>query len=180
MEIKNDIFSFTSGLIGGMVIIVLFLWLILNNNNDLIHYKIKIVNPAKIEKIENYSNKAKLIKELEEDGVLLTPAEYTNNVSSYYDAAITILATMLLIFSFLSYFQLRFLSRQQIRQEVVEQMTDSKKVREAIFGKGDEIYAYAETVDSLIGEVRGMATELERINEKIPTAELELNLGEDK
>lgn len=177
--------SLLAGTLGGFTIIALFIWFLFFMGNDIFNYKIMIINPGGIEKIENYSNKAKLLKEMEKEGIILTPEEYTQHVVDYYNTSITILATMLLVFTILGYLHLKFLSQQQITDETMRLLTENIRVKEtiktAIFGEADEKFAYTEDFIGLNVEVKGIQTELEILREKItPDLEFDLNNSEEE
>ena len=142
---------FLYGVFGGIAIIAVFLIVIFSCN--LFNYNIRIINPVKKEVSENFSEKAKLMIELEKDGILLTPQEYTNNVVTYYNTALTILAAMIVLFSVISYFHLKFLSEKQII-DTLKKSLDTKEfkttIKESIFGKAEEIFASVETADEII------------------------------
>lgn len=116
-------------------------------------YHIQIINPEQVESINKYVDKVMLIKEMQRDGILLTPQEYTNNIVSYYNTAITLLVFLFILFSFLSYFHLKFLSKEQIKKILEETIQDSKTMEKIIMdtfaGKADDKYETRENVDSL-------------------------------
>ena len=114
---KINKIPFFSGLLGGILIIALFMVFVVFFTN-LFNYNVKIINKTDIENYENYSCKIKLIDELKNDGVLLTPQEFTSNIVNYYNTALLILSAMLVIFSIIGYNHLKFLSNEKIDEKV--------------------------------------------------------------
>lgn len=75
--------------------------------------------------------KLETIKELEIKGILLTPQEYTSNISSYYNALISFLIALFIIFSFIGYFSIRLASKKDIQDKLDDMLDDSIKFRTA-------------------------------------------------
>lgn len=144
--------SFIAGLLGGILIISLFILILFKFN--LYNYNIKIINPKKIDQYEYKYTKSAILKQLEEDGILLTPQEYTSNLIEYYNTALSILAGLLIVFSVVSYFHLRFLSRSQINEILKENLRDSKEfetiINDTIFGKAEDKFINYEQYDQLL------------------------------
>lgn len=155
--------SFFSGMLGGAVIITIIVLIGIFSTN--LHvYNVQIINPKNIDSVDKYVNKIALIKEMQKDGILLTPQEYTSNVISYYNTAITILIFLFILFSFISYFHLKFISKEQIQKIFEEKIKDSKEMEQVIMnafvGKADDKY---ETID----RVDGMRERLDKCEKSI-------------
>ena len=161
--------SFLLGILGGVTVLSLLILCFFSFN--LYNYSIKIVNPTHVEVSEKYSEKAKLIRELENDGILLTPQEYTSNVISYYNTALTILAAMLIIFSVVGYFHLKFLSSKQIHDSLRDSLKDSKEfetiITETIFGKAEDVFASLSKMDGAETRIGNIETSIEVLKEEI-------------
>lgn len=116
-------------------------------------------------------SKIELIKELQKDKIILTPQEYTNNIASYYNTAITLLVFLFIIFSFISYFHLKFLSKEQITKALDERIRDSKELEriiiEAFSGKADERYETIENIQVLRDLVDSHETILNSFNSEV-------------
>jgi hypothetical protein len=152
--------SFLGGILGGFVIIA-FLIIALFAGNPY-NYQIHIINPNTPDSINANLSKLNIINEMEASGVLLTPQEYTNNVINYYNVALAIMAALLVIFSLISYFHLKFISEEQM-QKYMKSDEFMASVKTAIFGKAEETFATNEKVESLQNLVSSI--DLERIME---------------
>lgn len=144
--------SFLSGVLGGAVLIAIIV-LICIFSLKLHAYNVSILNPKQLDSLTINANRIELINELHREGTVLTPQEYTNNIVSYYNTAITLLVFLFILFSFVSYYHLKFVSHEQIIKILGEKMKDSKEmekiIMEAISGKADDKYATIESVELL-------------------------------
>lgn len=146
--------SFFSGILGGAVLVTIIIIITMTSFE---FHSYKIVNASRCDTTYNNVAKVKLLKELEKEGVLLTPQEYTSNIASYYNTLITILIFLFILFSFLSYFHLKFLAKEQLQEQVLkifeDKIKDSKQMEkiiiEAFAGKADDKYASIESVEAL-------------------------------
>jgi|ERR1035437_4220089 amino acid transporter len=162
---------FLSGIFGGAVIIAIVVLICIFSLN-LHTYNVGILNPKQIDSLTINANRIELINKLHREGTLLTPQEYTNNIISYYNTAITLLVFLFILFSFVSYFHLKFVSNEQIIKILSEKMKDSKEmekiIMEAISGKADDKYATIESVEALRQLIEGEKeeTDLEKKSSK--------------
>jgi hypothetical protein len=144
--------SFLSGAFGGAVMIAIVV-LICVFSLKLHAYNVSILNPTQLDSLTLETNRIELIQELHREGSVMTPQEYANNIVSYYNTAITLLVFLFILFSFISYFHLKFVSKEEIIKILGEKMKDSKEmekiIMEAISGKADDKYATIESVDDL-------------------------------
>lgn len=145
--------SFYSGMLGGAILLAIIIVIIMFSM-PFHTFNVQIINPRNVDSIDTkYTNKIELIKQMQNEGILLTPQEYTSNIVSYYNTAITILVFLFILFSFLSYFHLKFLSNEQILKIFEEKIQDSKKMEEIIVsafsGKADDKYETIERVEIL-------------------------------
>jgi hypothetical protein len=158
--------SFFTGMLGGITIISIILLFFLFSSH-FYTYKLMIINPNRIDSLEKYQDKIHLIKDLQKDNLILTPQEYADNVVSYYNTAFTILIFLFILFSFVSYFHLKFLSKEQIHKTLEDSLKDSKKFEEIIMsafaGKADDKYATQEQFDELNNKIETL-----RFNEDEP------------
>ena len=104
-----------SGMLGGGIVIALFITVLLSAN--LFNYRIRIdkvnINAIQLSdtlKIKNNTDsiyqsrvefKQTLVEDLKNDKSILTPQEYTNNIVNYYNSILLILSVMLAAFSVL-------------------------------------------------------------------------------
>jgi hypothetical protein len=168
--------SFISGMFGGAVMLAIIVLICLFSLN-LHKYNVGIINPKQSDSL-TINNKVDFINQLHKDGTILTPQEYTSNVVSYYNTAITLLVFLFILFSFVSYFHLKFASKEEIIKILEEKMKDSKQmeniIMEAISGKADDKYATIESVELLKQQIEG-----EKVEEQKET-ELENKLSKAK
>jgi hypothetical protein len=148
--------SFLGGILGGFVIIAILIIALFAFNT--FNYQVHIINPKTIDSLDYNMSKASIIKEMEDSGILLTPQEYTNNVINYYNVALALMATFLVIFSLISYLHLKFISEEQM-QKYMKSEEFMASVRTAIFGKVEETFATNEKVDALQTLVSSVDTE---------------------
>lgn len=164
------------GMLGGFSVVGLFLILAFfiypfNYHFSVIKDNSYIINTSKADSIVKFSEKAKIIKELERDNIILTPQEYTNNILSYYNSFLTILIAMIVIFSFVSYFHFRFLSKEEIAsvfEAKIESGEFGKVLTTAIYGKVEEQFLSIETysegnskLDDKLEEISSRINDLE-------------------
>ncbi len=144
--------EFLNGIMGGFIVVALFLLFIFNTN--VFNYKVNILVGKDVDTLEHFSEKSEILKELTNEGIIVTPQVYTNNIVNYYNTALTIVIATLIIFSIMSYIQLRFISRRQIGEVFKESLKDSKEfeqfVSDAIFGKAEERFASTEDMDKVL------------------------------
>jgi len=165
--IESTTGEFLAGALGGFLVVGILLILIFRFN--LFNYEIKIIGGSNVDSVYHYIEKSELLKELMDEGVVVTPQVYTNNIVNYYNTALTILIAMLIIFSIVSYFQLRFISRKQIGDEFKESIRDSKEfdefVSQAIFGKAEEKFVKIEDLDYVINKIENIDAMLNSIEQ---------------
>lgn len=121
--------GFIGGFIGGIVfvIIAIVICLFCHRHNSVIH-PIHIANIEAINDsipIEEINAKIESINKLKEQGVLLTPQEYTNNVVNYYNTIITFLVALLAIFTLVTFFHLKFITVDEVKKQVTELLRKS-------------------------------------------------------
>jgi amino acid transporter len=159
--------AFVSGMLGGAVLLGIVTLICLFSLN--LHlYNVAILKPKLNDSINIQKNKVELIQDLHNEGTILTPQEYTNNIVSYYNTSITLLVFLFILFSFISYFHLKFLSNEQINKALEEKIKDSKEmeriIMEAFAGKADGKYESIENVDSLRDIIDEMGKRLDARN----------------
>lgn len=103
------------------------------------------------------SAKLKLLKEMEAKGILLTPQEYSSQISSYYNTIITFLIALFATFSFIGYFSIRIASKKDVLNTINELMDDSVQFRsrttESITTIFADSFVSKEELDSLKEEL---------------------------
>ena len=156
--------AFLSGMFGGAVLTAIIVLICIFSLN-LHTYNVSVLNPKQLDSLEIDANKIEFINRLHTEGTILTPQEYTNNIVSYYNTAITLLVFLFILFSFVSYFHLKFVSNEQIIKILNEKMKDSKEmekiIMEAISGKADDKYATIESVEAVRQLIEGEKEEIE-------------------
>lgn len=133
---KNKFSYVWAGLIGGVAVgatIIVFLSL-----SRVFDYKmVYFVNPEKIQ-VDSLDTarisvpEYQLLESMRDKELLLTPAEYTNNLVGYYNALIAFLAIFFVIFTFVSYFYIRNQSKAEIRDEARDLLKDSMEFRQEL------------------------------------------------
>lgn len=155
---------FLSGMFGGAAILAIII-LVCVFSLKLHSYNVGVLNPNQLDSLTINENRIDLINKLHIEGAVLTPQEYTSNIVSYYNTAITLLVFLFILFSFISYFHLKFVSHEQILKILGDKMKDSKEmekiISEAISGKADDKYATIESVEGLRQLFDGEAEETE-------------------
>lgn len=165
--------SFYSGILGGGIIIAIFLVALFSLN--LFNYRIQIIkiniNTAQIsDKIDKpdidsvsqqqLSLKKQLIVELKRDKSILTPQEYTNNIVNYYNTILLILSVMLAAFSALSFVYIKSHSRDLI-QDKLQSNEFQEEVGSKLLGKAESRFR------ENITELEDRIFQLENIEAKV-------------
>lgn len=140
---------------------------------------IYILNNDKLEEMSVFmqndsiaTTKFEAIKELEAKGILLTPQEYTSNISSYYNTLISFLIALFFVFSFIGYFAIRTQSKKDIQDKLDDMLDDSIKFRtetiKSVMGIIGGTFATKEDIDEMREEIRGETeASLDEIRERI-------------
>lgn len=167
--------NFLSGVLGGLLVLAIGIAALFYFNT--FNYEIKIINPNSNSSITAQMNKMQLIRELEREGVLLTPQEYTSNVINYYNTVLTILAALLIIFSIVSYVHLKYISEEQLYKVFQNAMKKDKDfdkyVTDTIFGRAESKFAKTSMYDELIEKVNDL-------NNRLSSIEAMVEENEDK
>lgn len=155
--------AFLSGLIGGIVVFAILVVLSLFIFN-LHSYKIGVLNPAQVDTALYKTDKVALMQELEKKGIILTPQEFTNNIVSYYNAAITILVFLFILFSVISYFQIKVISTKQVQESLEQGLKDSISLREllikAFSGQADDKYSTKDELQEIKDQINDILDEI--------------------
>lgn len=159
-----------AGGIGGiLVFIFLLIALIIFGAYD--YTPVQILNPASVDHCLN-NDKIALIQEMSRDGTLLTPAEYTSHVVSYYNSIIMLLVALFAVFSFIAFFSLKSKMKEQIQESLIEMLRDSKAFDETIttniYGKVTQEFLSLESAEQLKDDIDSMHQELYDIKESMP------------
>lgn len=164
------------GMLGGGIVIALFIIAIFSIN--FFNYRIQIskihINATNIDatlnnKIDSLNSnsiilKKQLIKELNDEKVILTPQEYTSNVIDYYNTAFLILTIMLGAFSFLSFVYLKSHSSDLI-QEKLQSEKFKDEVGEVLVGKAEG--RFRESLSELSLKLTGLENEVSFMKESL-------------
>ena len=101
-------------------------------------------------------SKTDIIHELENKGIIITPQEYTNHISNYYNTILTFLVSLFVIFSVVTYFHLKYVAEEKIVKSVKELIINSYEVkdtiRDTIRGLADDEYIGNEEMESYVDE----------------------------
>jgi hypothetical protein len=155
--------SFLSGLLGGILAFSLLILLSLFVFH-LHSYKIGIINPTMIDSAKISTDNLESMWELKREGILLTPQEFTNNIVSYYNTAITILVFLFILFSVVSYFQIKVISTKQVQESLELGLKDSVTIQELIMksfsGRADDKYSTKEELQEIKDQIEDILDEL--------------------
>ncbi len=158
--------AFLSGVLGGVVVIALIVIILLFSNS--FNYKsVYIVNPES-GKDSLCLSEMKVLHSLETRGLLTTPDQYANNIASYYNTFVAFLTILFVVFSFVSYFSIKNVSKKEIETNVEvalkDMLRDSISFREtvlnSIYGKFEENFVSTEDFSS---EIKDIELQLEKI-----------------
>jgi hypothetical protein len=132
--------SFRQGVFGAFFVIAIFL-IISISYLHIFDYRVSIekvhVNSANLVSDSICAVfKKELVKELNENKLILTPQEYTNNVVNYYNSILLILSVMIAAFSIISFIYIRNQSRDLI-QESLNSKEFQNKISEKLIGNVD-------------------------------------------
>ena len=151
---------FSNGLLAGMAGAILVLVISITVVVWLRPFDYKAVVIVKQEQLANGKNpvmtipEKELLKSMRDKGVLLTPAEYTNNMISYYNTLIAFLAIFFVVFTVFGYIAIRSQSKKEIKEEARDILLDSatfrKDVIETIKGDFDQAYLSHEEYDGML------------------------------
>ena len=116
-------------------------------------------------------SKIEVIHELEKKGIIITPQEYTNNISSFYNTIITVLVALFIIFSLVTYIHLKYVAEEQIQERLKKLLTTSFEVREVIqntiSGFVDEQYIKREDLESYVDEqIQNISRRIDNLDER--------------
>ncbi|WP_346862096.1 hypothetical protein [uncultured Draconibacterium sp.] len=162
--------SYSAGLLGGITLVGIFLIIIFSTN--IFNYRIVIEKDRQNQtKIES-ELKRQIYEELKRDKIVLTPQEYTNNIVNYYNTAFLILSAMLIVFSFISYFHLKFLSDEHLRKRMKSEEFQ-EIIKQSIFGRAEEKFLKKEYEDKI-------RQDMIKISERIENLELIVELEDDE
>ena len=141
MEFKNNIVSAIIG--GGTVVIILIIILLIRHNQNYDYREINVLNIETLnnsalkdsEYFQNLFDKARIdhLKVLKEQGVILTPQEYTNNIVSYYNTIIVVLISFFAILSIATLFQIKSQAKEYVLAEVPRLLKDKEFTKENIW-----------------------------------------------
>ena len=152
--------------LGGAILILIFLiiGLIICKVHD--YVPIQIINPENVNL--ECLDKVESIRDLKENGLVLTPSEYTNNIAGFYNTIITFIIALFAAFSFITYRISKRNVQEQVNEEVkkilTEMMRDSKEfeinVLESLYGKFSEEYATVEQLQSLTDTISRLSSQI--------------------
>ena len=156
-----------SGFLGGITIISI-ICCILFYGKGYNHVPVMLVNHTIDSTV---CSKIEVIHELEKKGIIITPQEYTNNISSFYNTIITVLVALFIIFSLVTYIHLKYVAEEQIQERLKKLLTTSFEVREVIqntiSGFVDEQYIKREDLESYVDEqIQNISRRIDNLDER--------------
>ena len=167
---KNIFMEWGKGVLGGMVGALVFLVIMVAIIVRIKPFDYRAVVIVHEEQLINDSGtvlslpESELFQSMRTKGVLLTPAEYTDNLVGYYNSLIAFLAIFFIIFTVLGYFVIRSQSKKEVRNEAREILLDSAAFRKdvigAIKGEFDQLYLSHEDYDE---QLRIMQEDIESL-----------------
>ena len=127
---------------------------------------IQIINSERVD--TECLSKIESIRDLKENGLILTPSEYTSNIAGFYDTIITFIIALFAVFSIITYRVSKRNIQEQVNEEVgkllKDMMTDSKKFEETIFqsliGKFSDEYATQEQLQAVENAVNRLSAQI--------------------
>ena len=174
----NNKTPFYFGMLGGGIIIAIFLIILISFN--LFNYRINIekinINGIQLSDTLNIISKVdaicdvrlelkqKLVEDLKNDKSILTPQEYTNNIVNYYNIVLLILSVMLAAFSVLSFVYIKSQTNDWV-QEKLESKQFKEEVSEMLVGMAESRFR-----DTLVGwteQLKTMDNKIADLNEKL-------------
>ena len=202
-KIRMNRYYFLSGAIGAIVVILVGL-VILTWMAPIDVAPVYMLNPEvaldSIGSVQLDSLRCEhmeVLKDLESKGVLLSPAEYTSHISSFYNSLIAVLVGMFVIFSIGSIYVMKATSKREIeelkqevkhetRTHILEQLNnllnDSIAFKEttvtALYGRieddivtSDQIETVASTIEKLQNDIQLLYDSFNEIEEHLAANE---------
>jgi len=151
--------SLFCGVIGGIVVISLII--IYLNISKSYNYKSVYIIDRQVQTINLKLIEIETLNKLKEEGLLVTPDEFANNITSYYNTFVTFLSVLFVVFSFISYLSIKATTKENIKNDIdsslKEMLNDSLKVQntilEAISGKFDDAYVDKEDFTTTVTSI---------------------------
>lgn len=196
-------YHFISGAIGAVVVVLLGI-VILTWFSPIDVAPVYMLNPqVALDSIQTMQldslrcEHLEVLKDLESKGVLLTPADYTSHISSFYNSLIAVLVGMFVIFSIGSVYVMKATSKREIedlkqdvknetRNHILEQLNnllnDSIAFQEttitALYGRieddivtSDQMETVESTIEKLQNDIQLLYDSFTEIEEHIAASE---------
>ena len=117
-----------------------------------------------------YANlRNKILREEMKAGRLMTAEQMSEKITGYYDKLIDVLIALFILFTIISYFVIRNMSKKEVRDEAREILKDSNKfqrdVLEVLRGEFDGAYLSHEEYDEIIKILREDVASLKNTQE---------------
>lgn len=113
---------------------------------------------ANIDSVSFVALKNKILREEALAGRLLTANQMSEKITGYYDKLIDVLIALFVVFTVVSYFAIRNLSKKEVRDEAREILEDSSKfkgdVLENLRGEFDGAYLSHDEYDEILRTVQ--------------------------
>ena len=113
---------------------------------------------ANIDSVSFVALKNKILREEALAGRLLTANQMSEKITGYYDKLIDVLIALFVVFTVVSYFAIRNLSKKEVRDEAREILQDSSKfkgdVLENLRGEFDGAYLSHDEYDEILRTVQ--------------------------
>ena len=113
---------------------------------------------ANIDSASLLALKNKILREEVQAGRLLTANQMSEKITGYYDKLIDVLIALFVVFTVVSYFAIRNLSKKEVREEARDILEDSSKfkgdVLENLRGEFDGAYLSHDEYDEILRTVQ--------------------------
>jgi len=130
MKLNNILAGMIGALFIALVLIWITVWLKPFNYQAVYIANPKAVIADSVNTETLTCNQISVLKDLENKGILLTPQEYTSNISSYYSTLVAFLIGLFILFSFVSFFSIRNNAQkdiEEIRTKLKESFDEAKE-----------------------------------------------------
>ena len=156
MKLNNILAGMIGALFIALVLIWITVWLKPFNYQAVYIANPKAVIADSVNTETLTCNQISVLKDLENKGILLTPQEYTSNISSYYSTLVAFLIGLFILFSFVSFFSIKNNAQKDIEEIKTNLRENFERAKETI--KENLINSLKDSTlfnDSLINKILG-------------------------
>jgi hypothetical protein len=178
-----------SGILGG-IIVILFLIAVGTFWKPFNYVGVLLVNPVhQTDSLRSSPEKLDVLNDLRNQGVLLTPEEYTSRLGDYYNTLVAFLAVMFVFFTLVSLYNIKDSAKTEIesrilalheeqrqmdarladkiREQTISMMNDSKSFNDAVItalkGKSEDELVTKKDINIIDLKVEELETKIEEI-----------------